>query len=241
MDRSLLDKKMPTQTSSYKNHYRMKKLCVILPAFISVMVISCGTDKRDTGRVYMPDMAYSRAYETYADHSNLKDSGINYNNMPVAGTVSRSQSYVYHIDKDQNGDTSHYASAHMVSNPVTSLSKDAYTETERLYLINCAICHGPKLDGNGPLWKDGSGPFPAKPATLVGDAKYEAMSEGTMYYSVTYGRNLMGSYASQLTPQQRWDIIYYIKNKQAEAKGGPASTTPAADSAAAPAKTSAAK
>jgi hypothetical protein len=48
----------------------------------------------------------------------------------------------------------------------------------------------------------------------VGDAKYESMTEGTMYYSITYGRNLMGSYASQLSPKQRWEIIYYIKAKQ---------------------------
>ena len=210
----------------------MKRSLFILPAIISLMAISCGRERGDTGRVYMPDMAYSRAYETYSDHKNLADSGIFYNNMPVAGTVSRSQSYVYHINRDLPGDTVNYVASSATVNPVTSLTKAAYTETERLYLINCAICHGPKLDGNGPLWKDGSGPFPAKPATLVGDAKYEAMSEGTMFYSVTYGRNLMGSYASQLTPQQRWDIIYYIKSKQAAAKGGTAPAAPATDSAA---------
>jgi mono/diheme cytochrome c family protein len=204
----------------------MKRSLIALPALIGLLAISCGRDKRDTGRVYMPDMAYSRAYETYADHQNLADSGIFYNNQPVPGTVSRSQSYVYHVDRDKNGDTANYASSHLTENPVKLLSKEAFTETERLYLINCAICHGPKLDGNGPLWKDGSGPFPAKPATLVGDAKYEAMADGTMYYSVTYGRNLMGSYASQLTCQQRWNIIYYIKNKQAMAKGGAAPAKP---------------
>jgi mono/diheme cytochrome c family protein len=209
----------------------MKRSLFILPALIGLLAISCGRDKKDPGRVYIPDMAYSRAYETYSDHKNLADSGIFYNNMPVAGTVSRGQSYVYHLDKDKAGDTVNYAASSSTVNPVTSLSKSAFTETERLYLINCAICHGAKLDGNGPLWKDGSGPFPAKPATLVGDAKYNAMSDGTMFYSVTYGRNLMGSYASQLTPQQRWDIIYYIKSKQAEANGGAAPAAPAAPAA----------
>ena len=92
------------------------------------------------------------------------------------------------------------------------------TEAKRLYLVNCAICHGPKLDGNGPLYKGGDGPFPAKPATLVGDAKYEAMPEGQMYYSVTYGKNKMGSYASQLDTRQRWMVIAYIKSKQAGSK-----------------------
>jgi len=36
-----------------------------------------------------------------------------------------------------------------------------------------------------------------------------------MFYSVTYGKNLMGSYASQLTRTQRWMVIAYIKSKQA--------------------------
>jgi mono/diheme cytochrome c family protein len=104
------------------------------------------------------------------------------------------------------------------------------TEAQRLYLVNCAICHGSKLDGNGPLYKDGNGPFAAKPATLVGDAKYEAMPEGQMYYSATYGKNKMGSYASQLDTRQRWMVIAYIKSKQAAAKPSAAAAAAKTDS-----------
>ena len=43
----------------------------------------------------------------------------------------------------------------------------------------------------------------------------KTMAEGTMFHSVTYGKNLMGSYASQLSTEQRWMIIHYIKEKQA--------------------------
>ena len=37
-------------------------------AFVSAVVLlaSCGRSKDDPGRVYMPDMAYSRAVESYA-------------------------------------------------------------------------------------------------------------------------------------------------------------------------------
>jgi mono/diheme cytochrome c family protein len=216
----------------------MKRIAIIASA-LAMFAIACTDVKRTPGSVYMPDMAYSRAYETYADHSNLKDKGISYNNLPVAGTVSRAEDYVYHLAKDKAGDTTNYFASHLTPNPITSLSNEEMTETERLYLINCGICHGTKLDGNGPLWKGGDGPFPAKPATLVGDAKYEAMTDGTMFYSVTYGRNLMGSYASQLTPKQRWEIIYYIKSKQGKNTGAAtavATAPAAADSTAAKAK-----
>jgi len=40
------------------------------------------------------------------------------------------------------------------------------------------------------------------------------MAEGTMFHSATYGKNMMGSYASQLSAKQRWMIIHYIKEKQ---------------------------
>ena len=196
----------------------MKKLSIITVLFATAFVISCSDVKRSPGTVYMPDMAYSRAYETYADHSNLAEKGINYNNMPVAGTISREEEMPFHIAKDAPGDTSHYTAAKLVKSPIDSLSAKDGEEAERLYLVNCGICHGPKLNGNGPLYKDGTGPYPAKPASLVGDAKYETMPEGQMFYSVEYGKNLMGSYASQLSRKQRWMVIRYIKNKQAEAK-----------------------
>jgi mono/diheme cytochrome c family protein len=207
----------------------MKRFSIILLAAAGLLIVACSDVKREPGKIYMPDMATSRAYETYADHSNLKDKNINYNNQPVAGTVGRAEGYVYHLAQDAAGDTSNYFASRLTENPVKSLTAEEMTETERLYLINCGICHGGKLDGNGPLWKGGEGPFPAKPATLVGDAKYESMTDGTMFYSITYGRNLMGSYASQLTPKQRWDIVYYIKAKQGKTA---APAAPAADSTA---------
>lgn len=192
------------------------------------LLMACSEEvKREPGSVYMPDMAYSRAYETYADHSNLKARGINYDNTPVAGTVSRSQDYVYHIPKDSAGSETMYNASAAVPNPVQMLSDAEMEEAKRLYLVNCGICHGTKLDGNGPLWKDGNGPYPAKPATLKGDAKYEEMTEGMMFYSVTYGRNLMGAYASQLSPMKRWKIIHYIKVEQGK-KSNNGTAAPAA-------------
>jgi mono/diheme cytochrome c family protein len=130
--------------------------------------------------------------------------------------VKRGDAYPFHIAMDKPGDTANYYASRAVRNPLPALNADDLKEAERLYLINCGICHGAKLDGNGPLYNGSDGPYPAKPATLVGDAKYEAMPEGQMYYSTTYGKNLMGSYASQLQPKQRWMVIAYIKSKQAK-------------------------
>lgn len=176
------------------------------------VIIGCSDVKRTPGKDYVPDMRYSRAYETYSESPIFADRQTN--RQPVAGTMKRGDVYPFHIEKDAPGDTANYVASKAVKNPLPAMNETEMKEAERLYLINCAICHGSKLDGNGPLYNGGDGPYPAKPATLVGDAKYENMPEGQMYYSTTYGKNLMGSYASQLQPKERWMVIAYIKAKQ---------------------------
>ena len=205
-----------------------KKL--ILFCFTGVVLAACNDVRRDPGRIYMPDMTYSRAYETYSvtpeQKEELLKKGIHFSDIPVEGTVKRGVLFPFALSMDAAGDTTNYVAARQVKNPLSNLDEITMTEAQRLFLVNCAICHGSKLDGNGPLYKGGDGPFPAKPATLVGDAKYEAMPEGQMYYSVTYGKNKMGSYAGQLDTRQRWMVIAYIKSKQAASKP----SAPATDS-----------
>ena len=201
----------------------MKKIGIITVVLTLVLATSCNKVRRSPGRAYMPDMAYSRAYETYASTEALKNGGVNYNAMPVAGTIARGDmTWQYPYKNDSVG----YANSKNVTNPLPALDEKQKTEAARLYLVNCGICHGEKLDGNGPLYKGGEGPFPAKPAALVGDPKYTAMTEGTMFHSITYGFNTMGSYASQLSTEQRWMVIHHIKEKQA-ATATPAATTTA--------------
>jgi hypothetical protein len=201
-----------------------KKLSIVSLLVITVvLVISCSDIKRTPGRVYMPDMAYSRAYESYAISAEFKEmllkKGIHYNNTPVAGTIKRGELLPFSLTKDKDGDSTNYVASKGVHNPIPGLDSVQKTESERLYLVNCGICHGTKLDGNGPLYKGGDGPYPAKPANLSGDAKYHVMPDGQMFYSVTYGKNKMGSYASQLDARQRWMVIDYIKSKQGGGAG----------------------
>jgi mono/diheme cytochrome c family protein len=208
----------------------MKKLSLIsfLIAAI-VVVVSCNDVKRTPGRDYMPDMRYSRAYETYTEQGNLAARGIHYNGMPVPGTIRRGETFPFSIPKDNFGDTVNYYASRQVPNPLPLLNNLQFTETERLYLINCGICHGTKLDGNGPLYNGGSGPYPAAPRNLVDDPKTLSMPDGQMFYSITYGYGQMGPYGPQLTTTQRWQIVHYIRAKQGMAKGA---TTSGGDSTA---------
>jgi mono/diheme cytochrome c family protein len=216
----------------------MKKI-LIAAGFLTLGIgfSSCGASGDDPGRAYMPDMYYSRAYETYGyndvggEYDSLTSRGIRYSAMPVPGTVARGEALSYHLSNDSAG----LVSANSLKNPLdtAALTTGLMKEAERLYLVNCGICHGTALDGNGPLYNDGNGPYPAAPKNLTA-ADSKAFSDGHFFHVITFGKGSMGSYASQLTPAQRWWVIKYIRKKQgggaatdSTAKAGPAMATTA--------------
>lgn len=202
---------------------RLSYITAILTA--AVIVVSSCDSKRQPGKVYMPDMAYSRAYESYALHDSLKftmDPGkkggsmIYYDSKPANGTIKRGELFPYTLPNDSNG----YKMSAAVKNPLDSVSKEELAEAGRLFNINCAVCHGEKGTGNGPI----AGKIGAV-ANLTQDI-YVAMADGTMFHSITYGKNNMGSYASQLSRKQRWTIVKYIRTLQPKA-AAPATATAA--------------
>lgn len=186
----------------------MKKIKILI-AFIMmigfIVVLQSCDSKREPGKIYMPDMAYSRAYEAYAPN-NLAQQNVNYLPYPVEGTIRRGDLFPYTLANDSVG----YRMSAEVKDPLPPNTPVQMKEAERLFNINCAICHGAKMDAQGPLATGGKVAAIAN-LTL---AQYVAMPVGTMFHSVTYGKNNMGSYASQLTREQRWMVIQYVKAYQ---------------------------
>ena len=194
----------------------MKKIKIVFfLAFIIGMISlmsSCG-NKREPGLTYMPDMAYSRAYESYAPN-NLAKENISYIPYPVEGTMRRGDLFPYPLPNDSNG----YKMSAEIRNPLPPLDSNQMEEAGRLFNINCAICHGPKMDAQGPLSTGGKIPAVAN----LTSSHYVDMPEGTMFHSITYGKGNMGSYASQLSRKQRWMVIQYVKSHQLGMSGAAA-------------------
>jgi mono/diheme cytochrome c family protein len=218
---------------------RMKKTAIIATLVLSAAVVfmSCG-GKRQTGRTYMPDMAYSRAYESYAQRDSSvfttdeSDRGhkIFYNNLPPAGTIRRGELFPFAVAHDISV-TSIDSSATLVNqlaqvkNPLPSMTGAELEEAGRLFNINCAICHGAKGGNDGPV------------AVKVGGVKSiiassSKFSDGRLFYVMTYGQGNMGSYASQLSNEQRWRIVQYIRTLEGPKTEVAATTAPAKDSVA---------
>jgi hypothetical protein len=74
------------------------------------------------------------------------------------------------------------------------------------FKINCAVCHGPDGLGNGITTQFG----------LVGvvnfhDPRLRTMPDGQIFNTITLGKNTMGAYGSNISVEDRWAIISYIR------------------------------
>lgn len=93
-------------------------------------------------------------------------------------------------------------------NPVP-ITRQLLERGQQRYQINCLPCHGPAGDGKGITSKYG----------MVGmanfhDQKFINMCDGEIFNTITYGKNLMGSYGANVTVEDRWAVIAYVRALQ---------------------------
>jgi len=116
--------------------------------------------------------------------------------MPVEGTVARG-----FIPYPYMG----------VANPTEVLSNPFLPTKENIelgkgkYFTYCSPCHGDFADGDSRL----RGQFP-NPPTLHSKRAMD-FSDGMIYHIITNGQNIMPSYASQISREERWAIVNYVR------------------------------
>jgi mono/diheme cytochrome c family protein len=95
--------------------------------------------------------------------------------------------------------------AQIIKNPITG-NAVALAEGKKLYVTNCAPCHGDKGKGDGPA-AQALVPKPADHSSAV----VQSETDGSLYWKLTQGRNPMPAYGKILTEQQRWELVTYIR------------------------------
>ena len=50
-------------------------------------------------------------------------------------------------------------------------------------------------------------------------AALKDLPEGKMYHTIYYGKNMMGSHASQINYAERWSVIRYVQKLRADGLG----------------------
>ena len=181
----------------------MKSLKIIIALVMVASLMSCN-NKRTPQVQYMPDMYVSVPYDANGVNS---VEGMPVNRLPVAGTVSRNGVVAYDISDTNEG----YDKAKAELKSSLEVTEANLTKGKELYGIYCASCHGDKGDGNGVLsQRDKFNGIP--------NYKDREITEGSIYHVIMYGKNLMGSHASQLNHTERWQVVQYVEKLRSELK-----------------------
>jgi mono/diheme cytochrome c family protein len=117
--------------------------------------------------------------------------------QPVKGTVARGF-IPYQFKDDADG-----AGANLV-NPLIPSEENLRLGKEK-YNIYCSVCHGYLAEGDSRL----HGKFPNPPS--LHSEKARNWSDGRIYHILMEGQNVMPSYSQQLSKNERWAVINYIR------------------------------
>jgi mono/diheme cytochrome c family protein len=170
---------------------------------------SCDRQKNMKGYDFIPDMFYSRAYDTYSDNPNFPDSITM--RAPVDGTVPRGFTpFRYTIDS-----ASRAKAGNELVNPFFPTA-DVLARGKLIFTTFCIGCHGAEGKGDGQLYS--SGLYPLKPREISG-AVTSKLKDGQIYHTITLGFGSMGSHGAQIKPDDRWKLVLYVRSLQKEAKG----------------------
>jgi len=148
------------------------------------------------------DMYTSVPYDAYSDNPYFKN-GISAQ-LPVPGTIPRGV-VVYEYPDTQQG---YEAARDSLSSPIIK-NENNLAKGKQNFEIYCAVCHGKAGDGQGVLVKN-------EKILGVPNFKDREITEGSIYHVIMYGRNMMGSHASQLNDKERWQVVQYVDQLRAD-------------------------
>ena len=142
--------------------------------------------------------------------------------LPVEGTVARGSTYL--VTPVTTG--TEEGSTNFVAAIPLEVTAELMARGREKFQIFCAPCHSPVGDGNGITKSFGMGVV-----ANLHDARIVQMPDGEIFHVITHGRNLMMPYASQITPEDRWAVVAYVRALQL-ARLGTAEDLPEAQRAA---------
>lgn len=191
-----------------KNNIRIVSFAVVATLLVGSLS-SCYHSKKNPGYEYAPNMYHPIAYNPDQKNEQFKNGQTA--QKPVDGTVPVGFSkFAY----ENNIDGYTKAGAELV-NPFAN-DTTLLAEGQKLYTNFCSHCHGAQGKGDGSIVA--AGKFPPPPSYSTGTSSrggaMKDLTDGKIYHTITYGVNLMGPHASQISSEERWKIVLYVHQLQ---------------------------
>lgn len=165
-----------------------KKLSLTL-VVMGLSALGCSrTDPNARKLQYMPDMADAPSVKAQESYINPPD-----NSVPVNGVLYP--------------DTVEAAEADF-KNPLPA-TEDNLAKGQFLFETYCAVCHGKDGHGQGTLGTS----YPIGVPNIA-RADLAQRKDGFFFMKITNGKPMMPKYGHSTDPQERWQIILYLRKLQ---------------------------
>lgn len=152
---------------------------------------------------FAPNMARSERSNAFEPNASFADGATL--RAPVPGTIPRGVVPLHYSASRSDA----RRAAEELANPYSPADREALRRGEAVYRDFCVPCHGADGKGQGPVVRRG---YPRPPPLLRPLTRQ--MKDGELFHILTYGRGLMASYASQLSRDDRWKVIVYVRALQ---------------------------
>ncbi|MTI33283.1 cytochrome c [Cytophagales bacterium RKSG123] len=193
--------------------------------FSAAVLASCTAGGDNQGTEYAPNMYHSLPYEPLSQitdesaglwaTSNESGVGEYYNSNPnnphrmtmrepAPNTVSRNSLGFLPYDKVK-GDIA-WAEENL-KNPLPA-SEEVISNGKELYDRFCQHCHGASGQGDGAVGKV------LKGVPSYSKGRVKEVNEGHIFHVITSGYGRMGAHGSQLSQEERWEIVRYVQTLQ---------------------------
>ncbi len=83
------------------------------------------------------------------------------------------------------------------------------SQGKTLFDINCAMCHGQTSKERGPVGKKLVPPPPGLDHVLV-----RSRSDAHIFKAITLGFGRMPRFQDKLTPEERWNLVNYLRTRK---------------------------
>lgn len=98
------------------------------------------------------------------------------------------------------------ARARKLKNPVPA-TDEAIAAGMQLYGKHCQKCHGENGDGKG----EKAAELSVAPSDFTDAQKMRSLTDGELYWQITYGRLPMPAFADKVSEEGRWQLVDYIR------------------------------
>ena len=188
----------------------MKALNVIL-VLLFVLLLGLNAFLRSDPTVpnqeFLPEMVRTPRFNAFAANPNFPDGKTL--RTPEPGTIPRGFLPLHYGTSPEEA----LRAGNELANPVAASDERALERGARVFANFCVVCHGPAGQGDGPVAFRG---YPAPPSLHTERAL--KMKDGQVFHILTYGQKNMPSYAAQVSREDRWKVILYMRSLQQKAK-----------------------